>query len=827
MPAASSRAPRSIASHAWWILLLLALALFWAATVRRVERVEALTDRPTWTVDEPGRDAASPTGFAQGQRRLIVPGHHNPSFWWIMEAQLTAEEGRLRLRHIDYDAVPDGRATRRTAPYRWWLIAVGWLQSLISGEPLGYSIERGALAADPLLFALLLVLGAAYSARYIGPLAAAGFVVGGISLFPLAANFQPGAPDPRSLAWVLALASVLPLLASWRLGGDGARRRFHFALAGIFGGLGFWNDATSQAPVLIALALGGAGWEFVRSRGNSERSAMRSLPWRAWAWAGAATTLAASVFEFAPDHFSWSLDAVSPIHALAWWGVGEALHAVGAWSRAGRAAFGRRAMIALALAGIAIAAWPAVGLLAAGTGAAGLLLAPDFYALELANHPRGGIAASLQVWLGRTGDAGAFWATLLPAGVLLLSIAAVVTRKLDREQRARLVFLQLAALVPLVLAFMQLRWWNLFDVFALGLLTGLFAAAESGGWGDRLRGAGAAVLVLPGLLVGFPWASAAAPTERTGPLEAQALIARDFAYSLVRRAGAEPVVLFSSPVFSTAAAYYGGFRVIVSNDEENELGRTAAVRFASASTEQEKSVLLHSRGVTHVALPLWDPMMDQFVRIGLNLPADQPLPEYALAVGLREWDFPPWMRPIDCLIPSEPEFRGFELRAFALQPEQEVDLALSRLADFFLQRGQIGEAQAVTASLKVFTRSVPALGAIANVQLALRDGAGLEDTLETLTPHLSRRSARNLPADRRISLAALFVQTRRSELAREQLAAAFEMLDAKTIRTLTPGTLVNLVALSRSLDVAFPDRALESLAIELIPPAARSQLPRR
>src|SRR5690606_4613951 len=122
--------------------------------------------------------------------------------------------GAWRLRHIDYDATPDGRDINRTAPYRWWLISVGWLYGSIQGEPLGYAIERGTLIADPILLALLLVFGAAYSARYIGFFGAIGFIIGGICIFPLSANFQPGAPDPHSLAWLLALGSVLPLLAS-------------------------------------------------------------------------------------------------------------------------------------------------------------------------------------------------------------------------------------------------------------------------------------------------------------------------------------------------------------------------------------------------------------------------------------------------------------------------------------------------------------------------------------------------------------------------------------------------------------------------------------
>lgn len=810
-----------LASQAWWFLLLAALALLWLATERRIERVDALTNSPTWSVDASERDARSPTGFAQGQRKLIVPGHHNPSFWWIREAQMSAEQGSLRLRHIDYDTAPDGRTTGRTAPYRWWLIAVGWLYGTATSEPLGFAIERGALIADPILFALLLVVGAAYSARYLGSFAAIGFVVGGISLFPLAANFQPGAPDPHSLGWVFALGSVLPLLASPHK--VGTRRWAHFVVAGFFGGLGLWNDATTQAPVLLAIFLGGLGYEFIRSRG-AVQSPPAPASWRAWALAGALTTLGAAVFEFAPGYISWSLDSVNPIHAVVWWGFGEALRATGIWSRGGRKAFDRRSLALGGVAGCAIASWPVLALLSSSASGSGALLSSDFYALELANHPNGGFAPSLGVWLNRTGGAGAKWATLLPCALLFVLLTRICLGKIDREERGRLVFVLLAALFAVVLAHYQLRWWNLFDVLVLAVLAVFFAGAEAGNFQARLKTLGAALLVLPGLFVGFPPAVEGRQVNDLSPLEAQVLIARDFSYWLAKRHGTAPNVLFSSPIFSDAAAYYGGFRVVVSNDDENEPGRLTAVRIASAVNAQESSILLQARGITHVALPLWDPVLDQLVRIGMRLPADQPLPQNAFSVALRDWDFPEWMRPMDYLIPNEPRFQGFELRAYAVQAEQEPDLQLSRLSDFFVERGQLREAQAVKESLKTFPRSVVALGAMANLDLALRDRARLKDSLEALIPHLSRRSARNLPADRRISLATLFVQTNRADLARDQITTCLEGLDAETLRTLTPGSVVSLVALSRSLAIPFPDKGLEAIAMELIPPSVRNGL---
>lgn len=821
MSAPSSRAARitaKLAPHAWWILLLTALASLWVATGRRIARVEAITNSPTWSVDAPERDANSPTGFERGQRKLIVPGHHNASFWWIMEAQESVETGSLRLRHVDYDAPPDGREIRRTAPYRWWLVAVGGLNSIFTGEPVGYAIERGALIADPLLLGMLLILGAIYAAQRFGSFAAVGFVVGGASLFPLAANFQPGAPDPHSLAWLLALGSVLPLLGSTR--SCAAQDRNHFVAAGILGGIGFWNDATTQAPVLLAIFLGAAVRAFIHSR-SAEKQTVPSCHWRAWAVAGALTTLAASVFEFAPGYFSGSLDSVSPVHAVIWWGFGEALHAAEIWFRKGHQGFDRRSL-ALLVAGIgAITAWPVVGLMS-GSGA---LLASDFYALELANHPHGGIAPSFSAWYNRADGAAAKWATLLPCLLLFVLGAGTFLGKLERESRGRLAFVLSAALLTIALAHQQLRWWNVVDIFALAALTVLFAAAETGNFRTRFAAfCLALILVFPGLFVGFPPQVQDGTVNNLSNLEAQALVERDFSYWLAVRGGAERNVLFSTPIFSGAAAFYGGFDVVVSSDAENKTGYLTAVRIASAVTAQEVAILLNSRGITHVALPLWDPALDQLVRIGANLPSGQPLPQNTFSVSLRHWDMPLWMRPMNYTIPKETGLESFELMAFALQSEQEPDLALSRLADLFVERGQLREAQAVSESLKDYPRSVVALGAIAKVNFAMRDRESLTESLETLIPYMSRRSVRDLPADRRISLAVLFMQTNHIDLARDQVTGCFEILDSETLRTLTPTTIVGLVALGRSLDIPFPTPELEEAAMTLIPPGLRSGL---
>lgn len=813
MPSSQTNPTRPFAqltSHAWWILLLSALAILWLGTDRRIERVNAISDLPTWSVDAPQRDTSSPTGYELGQRSLITPGHHSPSLAWIMEAQQSVEQGAWRIRHIDYDAAPEGRAIERTAPYRWWLISVGWLYSSVQGETLGFAIERGALITDPILLALLLVFGAVYSARYIGSFAAIGFTLGGICIFPLSANFQPGAPDPHSLAWLLALGSLLPLFASPKSTRNG--RRTHFVVAGIIGGLGLWNDATSQAPLLLAVFLGAICYEVIRNRGVDQTPASH---WRAWALAGSITTLAASLFEFAPNHLSLSLDAVHPVHAVIWWGMGEVAVAAGTWARQGRQGFHWQSLLLLIGAVLAIASWPIIGAL----NETGSLLASDSYARELANHPNGGSALSLGTWLQQ--DSSAKFATLLPCGLLGLLAWRFFLGKIAPEERGRLVLIAIPAITALILAFLQLRWMNLFDVLILVALTLLFSETEASNIQARVKTLATALLVLPGLFVGFPAAIKGSAAEDISEMEARALIARDYSYWLNKRTGTEPNVLFSAPLFSGAAAYYGGFDVVISNDEKNKTGFSTAVRLSSSSSDREIPILIESSGITHFALPLWDPMTDHFARIGRKVPANAPPPREAFSVSLKNYSFPNWIRPMNYAVSQEKKFKGFDLKTFAVANEEETDEALSRLADVLVERRQLPSMRSIREALIGFPRSLHAKAAIANIDLGLGNQTQFEQSLEDVIPYLSRRAARNLPAYRRISLSVLFLHAKRIDLARDQISSCMEMLDTETLRNLTPIAVTRLTALSKALEIPFPNKELEAIAIELTPLKAR------
>jgi hypothetical protein len=296
-------------------------------------RVQRVTDVSGTDTDDAVVDATSPTGYAGGKRWLIVPEHNSRSYQWIAETQQMLVHGEWRVRRIDYENAPAGREVHSASPYRWWLGLIAWCDHALSGRPVGLSVERAALFADPLLHLLLLVGATLFVARRFGAFPAALLSLGLVTLFPLAASYLPGTPDHYSLAQACALWSVLPLLAGF--GGtvpligradvaaeiaDVTRRtRRWFFIAGVVGGLGLWISAANQAPILAGIALGGllAASITWASAGASPSAASPLPPWRIWGLGGAITCLFAYLTEYYPAYLDLRLQVNHPLYGLA------------------------------------------------------------------------------------------------------------------------------------------------------------------------------------------------------------------------------------------------------------------------------------------------------------------------------------------------------------------------------------------------------------------------------------------------------------------------------------------------------------------------------
>jgi hypothetical protein len=715
-----------------------------------------------------------------------------------------------RVRHVDYDNAPYGRATHLPAPYRWWLATVAWLDHLIGGRPMPLAVEHAALWADPLVHGLLLVVATGFVAWRFGMLSAAVLASSLVGLFPFAAGFLPGAPDSAGLVRACALGSMLLLLASVMSPPmNNAERpgRAGFVVAGVLGGLGLWMDPSGTAIVLVGVLLGGLLVAAAAAPANENSPA-----WRAWALGGAAICGLAGLVEFSPDDAAWQRLFIYPLLGLGWIGAGELLARAVTWRR--------RSVIALAAvldAGAAV--------LAVKSESWGPMLA-DPLAQRLTGLSDSAMAPNTGAWISRDGFNGQVWATLLP--VLLLPLGGALLRARRREAIvARSFMLALGpALVALVFAGAQLQWWNTFGAALLPVLvvaTGLLAT-QADGTARRWIWIGAvAVTLLPGAMQLSPNRQGAADRPLTES-EATALMERDLAHWLASRTGYRRAVVFAAPDVTASLCYHGGLRGLWALSWENQGGLTAATRIASATNREEAFALLQQREVSFIVVPSWDSFLDQYAMLGRGTPGAAESLEKSFAGSLHGWDLPPWLRPAPYYLPPTAGFENQSVTVFEVVDEQGPAEQAGRLAEYFIDTGRMEQASDYRANLRRFPTDAGALAALALVEAARGDADGFSKALATLSAGLERRSDRNLSWDRRISVAAVLAQGKQLDRAREQMKRCVADVDAARLRSLSPSALIRFHAMARLFQLEIVDPQLRQLIIDLVPPKLRSRL---
>jgi hypothetical protein len=797
--------------------------LAWSGHVRmqRVEYVSGLAGRanPVDAVDD-----GSPTGYANGQRELIIPGRNEDSFHWISQTQQMFALGELRVRHVDYENAPKGRAVNSTSPYRWWLGLLAWLDHSISRRPVGLSVERAALYADPLL-QLVLVAGAATIAAWrFGGLAAALLCVGLVGIFPFASGFLPGMPDKAGLADICALGSILALLAGMvappdadggeaGMSADG-RARPWFALAGVVGGLGMWVSVPTQTPILLGLFAGALVSAWVPERG------VGAAPWRTWSVWGGWTVIAACLAEYFPGHMdSWRLESVHPLYGVAWLGAGALMARAMPRIRGERPPWPPSEVIVVVLAAACVAALP---LAMWRTGSPGFL-AKDLQWARLTGLPDGPVAASTRAWLLRDGATLGAWAALLPLAAIAPALWILLCRAAGPGLRAPIA----VALGPVAVAFAfacrQLSWWSVLDVALLALIV----AAAAGEWRlARIRGGWIlAVLVLafaiPGLMRLQPPAFAGQATVLT-PQESGELVDRHLAHWLAKRTGEPGIVVFAPPNETTTLDFYGGLRGIGSFAADNSTGFGNSLAIAGARTMEEAQGDLQARGVRYVVMPSWDPFFDDFARLYLVKEAAS-RPSF-FASELRHWNLPPWLHPVPYQMPLGGGSEAQSVLVFEVVDPQSPAAAEGRLAEYLVEMGDLDDAAAAADRLRRFPGDVGALAARAQVQSARGATYEAAQTADALLGRLSGGGDRFLPWDRRVSLAVVLARAQSVDLSREQTRRCVADASEARLRSLSAGSLYDLLVLSNLFHIEFADPRLRDLALDLLPGDLRNRL---
>jgi hypothetical protein len=147
--------------------------------------------------------------------------------------------------------------------------------------------------------------------------------------------------------------------------------------------------------------------------------------------------------------------------------------------------------------------------------------------------------------------------------------------------------------------------------------------------------------------------------------------------------------------------------------------------------------------------------------------------------------------------------------------------AMSRMAEYFVETGQLDLAERAKQSLRRYPAHVGALVAMAKVDAARQDSAAFAETVSHLMPLLDAGAGRVLPWDRRVSLAVVLATARKVEPAREQLPQCLREATEPRLRALPAQSLFQLLTLARRQGLAFSSPELERGAVELLPPEAR------
>lgn len=805
-------------SWVWIVFLLGACSLFVWNTKARINRLDYLSTIGAADENHPVNITSSDQGNAELTRgnSLPIPDQLDASYHWLAQTQRMLNRGEARVRHIDYENAPFGRTVLTPSPYRWWLGFVAWCEHLATGAPPSTLVEKAALWADPVLLAVIILGLVILAAKYSGSLAASLVSIGLVSLFPFITGFLPGAPDDRGLAQALAMASVLLLSTAVATPENAKAGRRWFILAGIAGGLGLWVKVSVQLPVLLGIVGGGLLVSFLTPRGNSPKTAPTSvLPWRAWACAGAATTLVASVIEYSPSElWTWELSFIHPLHGLAWLGAGELLVQASTWLQNRTFSRSPKNLVLVLLSVAVVVVVPAALLKLHGT---------DVFALEnmgahLTRLHDGIVAKNLAAWMVIQGPSISLFLTLAPVGLLLPVFWVLTNRQTASSTRAAVAITLGPVLVALAIACTQLVWWQTLDALLLVALAAVVPAISSQAITAKARACWISVtlaLLAPGFIYVLAW-DRPSKGNALNRAELQGLIIRDLAGWLSQHSEPGTVSVLSPPSASTALCYYGGFRGIGSLCEENKDGIMAAIRIMSARNVREAKEVVNRRKITHIILLSWDTFFDDSIRAAVQI-------EGTFRDQLKFTTLPNWLRPLAYRLPAIPGFEDQSVTVFEVVEEQDEATTLSNIALYFVEIGDLDGARSAAEGLRRFSTDFGAWVARAQVAAATGDAAELAKVLKVLQSRLAAKVPPLLSWNLRVDLAVVLARAKAEALAKKQLELCLNAIDDTNIRSLSPGSDYRLLVLCRGFGVSMPP-AQRALALSLVPPVLRARL---
>lgn len=223
------RAAAGQASRSWFdrpaafvVALVLALGVLLCSGWTNYNSVKALTAVTASKGSLPPVDPGSPTGYADGMRRVIMPRGVDGCYW-IMNAQRMAHEGKWRVRQMPDDNLPSGREMHWSHLFLWRLILLGWISTTFTGLPIGAVIENAAVWAALPIHALVIIGLPLAVRKSFGWSAAALLALAMATVYTFASYFLVGSPDHHGPAAIIGSGTRVFLVGDpflWALHGN-------------------------------------------------------------------------------------------------------------------------------------------------------------------------------------------------------------------------------------------------------------------------------------------------------------------------------------------------------------------------------------------------------------------------------------------------------------------------------------------------------------------------------------------------------------------------------------------------------------------------------
>jgi hypothetical protein len=525
------------------------------------------------------------------------------------------------------------------------------------------------------------------------------------------------------------------------------------------------------------------------------------------------------LLDYYPAHLGeWHLDIIHPVDGLIWIGVGELLAWTTSWrnARSGQGKLFAGATFALA---VACAAVPIV----LSWSGSRVVLARNLAALRLTDQPDGIVAANLWRWLTRDATSTALWTTLIPALAIIPAAWLLMRSRRSRNSGGSLALALMPVVVMLGIATGQLNGWSMLDGAVLVLIVAGVAeipplAPPKSRW---LWVALVAIAAGSGIVQLLP-RDRVNPDMKLTAAETQELIERDLAHWLAAHADEPRAVVFAPPRETATLCFYGDLRGIGTFATENSAGFGTTLMIAGAQTMEEVEAQVRARGIAYIVIPSWDPFFEEFGRLYLNQAYSNR--KSLLVSELRRWNLPPWLSPVAYPMPVISGFEHESVLVFAVVDPQNPAAAAGRLAEYLLETGTADQAAATVATLHRYPGDVGALAALAQVQRALGDAAGLAQTTRLVGSRVADGADRFLAWDRRVSLAVVLAQDNQLDAARAQARRCLADVNERRLRSLSPGSLYRLLVLSHEFGLTIDDPRLRALALDLLPAEMRANL---